>query len=94
MKAPNSPPGQGQLQDADQSIEGVVNGHHASKIFEAKQGSKDGKVGAVEEEAAGRPDNEGECLQWMWASVTNFLCPQQSARTPRALRVGRWLQKT
>ena len=63
MKAPNSPPGQGQLQDANESIEGVVNGHHAPKVFEAKQGSKDGKVGTVEEEAASRPDDECKSLQ-------------------------------
>ena len=63
MKAPNSPPGQGQLQDANQSIEGVVDGHHAPKVFEAKQSSEDGKVGTVEEEAAGCPNDECESLQ-------------------------------
>ncbi len=93
MKAPNSPPGQGKLEDANQSIEGVVNGHHAPKVFEAKECSKDGKVGAVEEEAAGSPDDEGECLQWMWVRVTKFLCAQQVSSNTRAFWLGCWLQQ-
>ena len=54
---------EGQLQQAHQPVEGVVNGHHLAKVGKAKQSTKDGKVAAVQEEAANGPQDQGHHLQ-------------------------------
>ena len=62
MQAMEAPLGEGQLQQADEAVEGVVHRHHAPKIPEAEQGPKDGVVGGVQEEASQQPDYQGHHL--------------------------------
>ena len=52
------PVGEGQLQQPHKAIEGVVNCHNLAKVGEAEQGAKDGKVAAVQHEAANRPQDQ------------------------------------
>lgn len=56
------PVGKGQLQQPHKAIEGVVYGHYLAKVGEAKQGPKNGKVAAVQHEAAHSPQDERHYL--------------------------------
>ena len=46
------------MQEPYEAIEGVVNGHHLAKVGEAKEGTKDGKVAAVQHETPNSPQDE------------------------------------
>ena len=77
------PVGEGQLQQPHQTIEGVVYGHHLAKVGEAKQGSKDGKVAAVQEEAANGPQDQGDNLH------RAVLLAQNNCKSTEILLAGR-----
>ena len=47
-----------QLQQPHKAVEGVVNCHNLAKVGEAKEGAEDGKVAAVQHEAANRPQDQ------------------------------------
>ena len=56
------PVGEGQLQQSYEAIERVVNGYHLAKVGEPKEGSKDGKVAAVQHESPHSPQNQSDYL--------------------------------
>lgn len=56
------PVGKGQLQQPHQAVEGVVYCDDLAEIGEAKQGPKNGKVAAVQHEAAHSPQNQRHYL--------------------------------
>ena len=59
MEAPGS---QGELQEPDQAVDRVVDGHHAPKVLGAKERPEDGEVAGVQEEAPRAPHDEGHDL--------------------------------
>ena len=52
------PIGEGQLQQPNKAVEGVVNRHNLAKVGEAEEGAKDGKVAAVQHEATDCPQDQ------------------------------------
>jgi hypothetical protein len=62
MEAMEAPGGERELQQPDQPIDAVVDGHHAPEVGRSKEAPKDGEVGRVQEEAPRAPDYQRHYL--------------------------------
>ena len=81
VEAVQGPGSEGELQETDNSVDRVVNRHHAPKVGGPEQSAKDGEVARVQEESPRAPHYQCHHLRrnrqsgnvFIWAGTVLFL---------------------